>query len=72
MLLTTDKLLDETRSSAPSGERSHRGCPRCDSHSIAHSRIRGLIGQAALRLLRVRPYRCLDCWHRFVGVSRQT
>jgi len=50
-------------------EKSSRCCPRCDSHSISRSRIRGWMGEAARRVLGVRPYRCLDCWHRFMGLS---
>jgi len=46
-----------------------RCCPRCESHEVARSRIRGVIGQAAKRLLGIRPYRCLDCWHRFLGTT---
>lgn len=44
-------------------------CPRCDSRSVTRSRIRGWVGHAAKRLLNVRPYRCLDCWHRFISTS---
>ena len=75
MLLTTEKALLEAAELAPrvSGEQPNgRVCPRCKSSSIAHSRIRGTFGQVALRVLRVRPYRCLDCWHRFLGVTRHT
>jgi anti-sigma factor RsiW len=74
VLLTTEKaLVDDELEPRVSGEHSRntRACPRCDSHSIAHSRIRGFVGQMARRVLRVRPYRCLDCWHRFLGVTRQ-
>jgi len=73
VLLTSEKMLldDDSR---PSGVNPIRGggraCPRCESQSIAHSRIRGVVGQFARRMLGVRPYRCLDCWHRFLGVSR--
>jgi len=52
--------------------RSPRCCPRCDSHSIARSRIRGFLGEAAKRVLGVRPYRCLDCWHRFVSTTSRS
>jgi hypothetical protein len=45
-------------------------CPRCDSESIARSRIRGSLGQVVRRMFGVRPYRCLDCWHRFLGTSQ--
>lgn len=73
MLLTTEKLsADDELEPRASGEhpRNTRTCPRCDSPSIAHSRIRGVLGHAARKMFRVRPYRCLDCWHRFLGVSR--
>jgi len=52
--------------------RSSRCCPRCDSHSIARSRIRGWVGYAAKRVLGVRPYRCMDCWHRFVSTTSRS
>ena len=75
MLVTTEKALVEADEIQPrvSGEhpKSIRACPRCQSLSVAHSRIRGAVGQMARRLLRVRPYRCLDCWHRFFGITRQ-
>jgi hypothetical protein len=75
VLLTTEKALlaEDVLELRASGEhsRSTRSCPRCDSCSIAHSRIRGVVGQVARKVFRVRPYRCLDCWHRFLGVSRQ-
>lgn len=48
----------------------HRECPRCESRSVTRSRIRGVLGHAMKNLFGVRPYRCLDCWHRFMGVSR--
>jgi DNA-directed RNA polymerase subunit RPC12/RpoP len=49
--------------------RAVRECPRCESRSIARSRIRGYLGIFARRVLNLRPYRCLDCWHRFMAVS---
>jgi len=72
VLLTTEKFLagGDDNIQREAGRRE-RECPRCESRSIAHSRIRGAVGHAAMRLLRLRPYRCLDCWHRFLGVSRQ-
>ncbi len=51
-------------------QRASRECPRCDSHAIARSRIRGGFDATLKRILGLRPYRCLDCWHRFVGVAR--
>jgi hypothetical protein len=29
--------------------------------------MRGVVDQTMKRLLGLRPYRCLDCWHRFVA-----
>jgi hypothetical protein len=52
--------------------RSARCCPRCDGNSIARSRIRGWFGYTAKRVLGVRPYRCLDCWHRFVSTTSRS
>jgi hypothetical protein len=75
VLLTTEKALVDDDELEPriSGEhaRNSRTCPRCDSPAIAHSRIRGMMGKVARKVFRVRPYRCLDCWHRFLGVTRQ-
>lgn len=51
-------------------ERLTRTCPKCESHSIARSRIRGFLDETARKVLGVRPYRCLDCWHRFMSTSR--
>ena len=46
-------------------------CPRCESRAVARSRVRGFVRATAKRLLGIRPYRCLDCWHRFMAVSRE-
>jgi hypothetical protein len=53
-------------------ERSVRSCPKCESHSVARSRIRGWMGETARKVLGVRPYRCLDCWHRFMSATRSS
>jgi hypothetical protein len=70
VLFTTDKILlsEDSMESRPISERPsvQRTCPRCESQSVARSRIRGTLGQAAKRMLGLRPYRCLDCWHRFI------
>lgn len=49
--------------------RAHRSreCPRCESHSVARARTRGVLAQTMKHLLGLRPYRCLDCLHRFVA-----
>ena len=80
MLLSTEKfqLLEDSPlpkggvTSAATRQRASRECPRCDSPSVARSRIRGLLGHTAKRLLGLRPYRCLDCWHRFVATAKQS
>jgi hypothetical protein len=69
LLFSTENLLLLDESAKPAA-RPTRLCPRCESHSVARSPVRGLLGHAALRVLRLRPYHCLDCWHRFVAVSR--
>jgi DNA-directed RNA polymerase subunit RPC12/RpoP len=76
VLLSTEKALLSDHPPAPMVS-SHTGsqtreCPRCDSQSIARSRIRGMFGQMARRMFGLRPYRCLDCWHRFMGFSRDS
>jgi predicted Zn-ribbon and HTH transcriptional regulator len=79
LLLSTEKVLLLEDSLAPGAllgggparVRSARHCPRCESHSVARSRIRGLLGETAKRLLGIRPYRCLDCWHRFLATSKR-
>lgn len=49
-----------------SSGRAH-ACPRCGSDGVARSRSGGLI--RVLRVLSVHRYRCLDCWHAFLGFS---
>ncbi len=61
------------RSSDAGGQaraRVSRECPKCESRSVARSRIRGWVGEATKQMFGLRPYRCLDCWHRFMATSR--
>ena len=73
MLFSSEKiLLDDPPEVAPprrARRKAAHECPKCESRSIARSRIRGVFGHTLKRLFGVRPYRCLDCWHRFVGQS---
>jgi transposase-like protein len=41
-------------------------CPRCDSDDVQRSRTRGPFERIVKSLLRLAPYRCLDCGKRFV------
>lgn len=41
------------------------GCPQCRSSFISKSRKRGLKDFFLHALLSTRPYRCMDCDHRF-------
>lgn len=77
MLFSSDKVLF-TEPEAPGSIRKTPGregkvceCPRCDSRSVARSPIRGMFGELAKRVLGLRPYQCLDCWHRFVAMNRR-
>lgn len=45
-----------------------RLCPRRGSDSVSRSRAGAIL--RSLPLLRIRVYRCMDCWHRFLGVPR--
>jgi hypothetical protein len=80
LLFSTEKFLLLEDSLPPKGvgtssatrHRAARECPRCDSPSVARSRIRGLLGLTAKRLLGLRPYRCLDCWHRFMATTKHS
>lgn len=40
-------------------------CPFCESKHLRRSRRRNLLERVVLRLVSVRPYRCLDCNRRF-------
>jgi hypothetical protein len=40
-------------------------CPECHSNEVTRSRRRGLVEQIILPALQVRPYRCMECNHRF-------
>lgn len=65
--------LQAERSSDTGAEaraRASRECPKCESQSVARSRIRGWVGEATKQMFGLRPYRCLDCWHRFMATSR--
>lgn len=41
-------------------------CPQCAGSALARSRMRGPLEKIYFGLLHARPYRCMDCWHRFV------
>lgn len=45
-------------------------CPDCQSDVIRRSRTRG-IAESLLAYLRIRPYRCEECDHRFFHWSLQ-
>lgn len=49
--------------------RSERECPECGSHDVARSRQHGWIESLLHHLLRLRAYRCRDCYHRYFGYS---
>jgi hypothetical protein len=78
LLFSTEKflLLEDSLTPRSTGapvaarHRASRECPRCDSPSVARSRIRGVLGHTAKRFLGLRPYRCLDCWHRFMATAK--
>jgi predicted Zn-ribbon and HTH transcriptional regulator len=40
-------------------------CPLCQSKNISKSKRRGLLESLVLKLIHVRPYRCLNCDLRF-------
>jgi DNA-directed RNA polymerase subunit RPC12/RpoP len=48
---------------------SARECPRCDSQAVARLRVQGALGRTVTKLLGLRVYRCMDCSHRFIGMS---
>ena len=47
--------------------RTERVCPECGSHDVARSRRRGAFESFLKTVLRLRPYRCRKCAHRFFG-----
>jgi len=48
--------------------RSERQCPYCGCYDVARSRRRGF-HESFFLLLRLRPYRCLECRKRFFGYA---
>lgn len=49
---------------------TNRNCPHCASAKISRSHRRGAIERHFLRLIGVRPFRCLDCDIRFYAFAR--
>jgi ribosomal protein L37AE/L43A len=47
-------------------------CPRCERKAVRRSKRRGVIESTLLSLIRVRPFRCMDCDRRFYGLAFQT
>jgi DNA-directed RNA polymerase subunit RPC12/RpoP len=46
-------------------------CPHCQSKNITKSKRRGLLESMVLKLVHVRPYRCLACDSRFFRWAAQ-
>jgi hypothetical protein len=46
-------------------------CPHCHSKNISKSKRRGLLESMVLKLVNVRPYRCLACDSRFYRWAAQ-
>jgi len=44
---------------------SRRSCPACGGHHVRRSRRNGLVERVLLRVVFIRPYRCLLCDKRF-------
>lgn len=44
---------------------SRHSCPSCGANEVRRSRRSGLIEQVVLRVVLMRPYRCLTCDKRF-------
>ena len=40
-------------------------CPRCHSEQIRRSKRRGLVELGLLSIIGLKPFRCVDCYHRF-------
>jgi len=49
-----------------------RPCPRCHSDEVFRSHRRGAMEKYVLRLVGMRPYRCVNCDARFYGLSSVT
>ena len=47
--------------------RMRRECPECGSADVVRSRRHGLLESALKLVVRLRPYRCRECFHRFFG-----
>jgi len=71
-MLLLDQPTDtdiETHVPRARGGRVTRTCPRCEDTSISRSRARTWLGGVARTTLGIRAYRCMNCWHRFMGIS---
>lgn len=44
---------------------SHCSCPACGGHAVRRSRRNGLVERVLLRVVFIRPYRCVTCDKRF-------
>jgi len=42
-----------------------RHCPECHSEQIRRSKRRGIIERDLLSVVGIKPFRCVDCYHRF-------
>lgn len=46
-------------------------CPHCQSRVMRRSKRRGMFELSILSLVPVRPFRCMECDHRFYGLTSQ-
>jgi DNA-directed RNA polymerase subunit RPC12/RpoP len=44
---------------------SRKACPDCGSHRASRSHRQGILERYVLRVLQIRPYRCIICYRRF-------
>jgi hypothetical protein len=50
-----------------STDAGRRECPFCESHAIRRSHNAGLFDALFVRLMLMRPFRCMECEERFYG-----
>jgi DNA-directed RNA polymerase subunit RPC12/RpoP len=62
------RAVDSSRVSEPyAGNASSEGsCPHCGGKTLDKERRQGLF-DSVMRIVRLRPYRCRRCYHRFYG-----